>query len=317
MQVGDAFVPYRRFQGVVVPDGLLRCQELSPGAKLAWGRLARFAGKDGRCFPSIRKLAVELGTSPRHARRYVAELEEHSLIRREQQVGSVNRYEFLWHGVFATETPRTDPSAPPRTDPSALDGQECPTTSDGSVRQREEVKVVVNENQVKESQTPPEPIENPHSDNDPQTRYASPKSELIAVMTKTLGKRPDRKLVRTIEETVELHGSSLSDYVEDIRPRLARLRLPAGPGFYLNHARHWGGEEQHPAAEPKIADPSTDPGYVCLKCGSRKRGEGLSLRDRQLVPCECASAEYISRMVELGKLSAPQAADPASGSAAR
>src|ERR1044072_7787075 len=51
--VGDAFNPYGMFNGIWVPEQLLRCSDLSASAKLLYGRLARFAGENGRCFPSV------------------------------------------------------------------------------------------------------------------------------------------------------------------------------------------------------------------------------------------------------------------------
>jgi hypothetical protein len=59
--VGDAFNPYGMFNGIWVPESLLKCPDLSASAKLLYGRLARFAGENGRCFPSVETLATELG----------------------------------------------------------------------------------------------------------------------------------------------------------------------------------------------------------------------------------------------------------------
>jgi hypothetical protein len=50
LQPGEPFNPYRMFNGLYIPEGLARCPWISPGAKLAWGRLARYAGEDGRCY---------------------------------------------------------------------------------------------------------------------------------------------------------------------------------------------------------------------------------------------------------------------------
>jgi len=63
--IGDPFNPYGMFNGIWVPEALLRCPDLSPSAKLLYGRLARFAGENGRCFPSVETLAVELGMTAR------------------------------------------------------------------------------------------------------------------------------------------------------------------------------------------------------------------------------------------------------------
>lgn len=36
------------------------------GAKLAYGRLAHYAGPDGRCYPSMATLGGDIGAGPRH-----------------------------------------------------------------------------------------------------------------------------------------------------------------------------------------------------------------------------------------------------------
>jgi hypothetical protein len=42
-----------------------------PGAKLAYGRLARYGSRDGRCLPDVGTLAREFGVGPRQAQRYL------------------------------------------------------------------------------------------------------------------------------------------------------------------------------------------------------------------------------------------------------
>lgn len=57
--IGDPFNPYGMFSGIWIPESLLKYSALSPSAKLLYGRLARFAGENGRCFP-IPRLRVRL-----------------------------------------------------------------------------------------------------------------------------------------------------------------------------------------------------------------------------------------------------------------
>jgi hypothetical protein len=105
LQPGDVFNPFRMFTGVFIPEGLVRCHWISAGAKLAWGRLARYAGEDGRCYPTVKTLAAEIGLGERQGQKYVAELERARLIRRvrrfDQRAQTSNEFEFLWHGMFA------------------------------------------------------------------------------------------------------------------------------------------------------------------------------------------------------------------------
>src|SRR5438876_9015800 len=73
-RAGEAFNPYRMFTGLFIPEGLTRCTWISAGAKLAWGRLARYAGEDGRCHPTVQTLGDEIGVGERQAQKYIAEL---------------------------------------------------------------------------------------------------------------------------------------------------------------------------------------------------------------------------------------------------
>jgi hypothetical protein len=105
LQPGEPFNPYRMFNGLFIPEGLVRCDSISAGAKLAWGRLARYAGEDGRCYPTVTTLAAEIGVGKRQGQKYLAELERARLIRRvrrfDQRAQTSNEFEFLWHEIFA------------------------------------------------------------------------------------------------------------------------------------------------------------------------------------------------------------------------
>jgi hypothetical protein len=64
-QPGEPFNPYRMFTGLFIPEALARCPSISAGAKLAWGRLARYAGEDGHCYPTVKTLGSEIGVGDR------------------------------------------------------------------------------------------------------------------------------------------------------------------------------------------------------------------------------------------------------------
>jgi hypothetical protein len=95
------------FRFLPVPEPLARINVavLGQGAKLCYGRLARYAGEDGKCYPSLKTLAAELGASRAQAKRYLRELREYGLIRiqgRRSQPGDsdTNEIFFLWHPVL-------------------------------------------------------------------------------------------------------------------------------------------------------------------------------------------------------------------------
>ena len=96
MHIGQIFNPYALFTGALVPEALCRCRSLRPGAKICYGRLARYGGQDGDCYPSVPALAIEIGVSTRQCRSYLRKLEEEKFIRRVSRGnGHAKRYEFL------------------------------------------------------------------------------------------------------------------------------------------------------------------------------------------------------------------------------
>jgi Helix-turn-helix domain len=99
LRVGEPFNPFGLFNGIFIPEALMRAKSISPGAKLTYERLARYAGHDGNCYPSLRTLASEIGAGVRQVQRYAAELEKARFVRRIARVSeaglSSNLYEFL------------------------------------------------------------------------------------------------------------------------------------------------------------------------------------------------------------------------------
>jgi hypothetical protein len=65
LEVGQPFNPFGLFTGIFVPDALVRSTAISAGTKLTYGRLARYAGQDGKCYPAVPTLASEIGVSER------------------------------------------------------------------------------------------------------------------------------------------------------------------------------------------------------------------------------------------------------------
>jgi Helix-turn-helix domain len=102
---GEVFNPFRMFTGLFVPEALARCRPISGGAKLAYGRLVRYAGENGQCYPTVESLGNEIGVGVRQAQKYLSELERAKLIRRVDRYlnrgQTSNGYEFLWHEMFS------------------------------------------------------------------------------------------------------------------------------------------------------------------------------------------------------------------------
>ena len=104
IRIGQPFNPFRLFTGIFIPEALVRSKLVSPGAKMAYGRLARYAGQDGRCFPAVDSLGQEIGVCDRQVQEYLAQLEKVKLIRRRvrfvDRVQTSNFIEFLGHPLF-------------------------------------------------------------------------------------------------------------------------------------------------------------------------------------------------------------------------
>lgn len=101
----------------MIPNWLLKRKELSQGAKLLYGRLSQFAGKNGHAFPGHKRLGEELGKSDRMIRKYLTELKKHRLVEWERKDRTdVNSYHFLKHEWQDNE----------RKDSSAHDRNKCP-----------------------------------------------------------------------------------------------------------------------------------------------------------------------------------------------
>jgi hypothetical protein len=113
MHVGQPFNPFRLFNGIFIPEGLVPAKCVSPGAKLAYGRLVRYAGQDGECYPAVPTLAAEIGVSVRQTQYYLSELEREQLVRRVIRISesgqTSNAYEFLWHPLLEAGVKRTAP----------------------------------------------------------------------------------------------------------------------------------------------------------------------------------------------------------------
>jgi hypothetical protein len=96
--VMDRINPFKLFIGAFVPNWLMERADVSPGAKLCYGRLCQFAGREGLANPRQETLAESLGVSVRSVRNYLDELVTLRLLE-EVRKGrdKANEYAFLSH----------------------------------------------------------------------------------------------------------------------------------------------------------------------------------------------------------------------------
>lgn len=95
--------PFKKFLINPIPEGVSRYRGISPGAKLIYGRLYRYAGHNGYAYPSKGELAAEVGMCENQARSYLAELVADHFIRIRKQFHGVDVYEFLDHPALHGE----------------------------------------------------------------------------------------------------------------------------------------------------------------------------------------------------------------------
>ena len=157
LRVGQPFNPFNLFCGIFIPDALTRYQGLSPGAKLAFGRLARYSGEDGDCYPSIPTLGREIGMGTTQARSYVHELVAERFIRVEPRPGTSGIYTFLWHEAFEGDIGKKRKIPPLRKTvgvrPRKCGGPPLRKTGPPPLRKTADEENHHQESQVKESQS--------------------------------------------------------------------------------------------------------------------------------------------------------------------
>ena len=77
-----------------VPNHVLVSRELSPGAKLTYAMLLKFAWQNDYCFPGQERLARDMGVTDRSVRTYLQELQAKDFITITQRgLGKPNLYE--------------------------------------------------------------------------------------------------------------------------------------------------------------------------------------------------------------------------------
>jgi len=87
-----------------------RSKELPPAAKLVYGRLRRYAGRNGLCYPAVPTLAAEVALGKRQVQKILRELEAKGFLRCVKRFNTdgdqtSNSYEFLWHRIFDEPEP--------------------------------------------------------------------------------------------------------------------------------------------------------------------------------------------------------------------
>ncbi len=130
------------------------------------------------------------------------------------------------------------------------------------------------------------------NDDDRRPEYATEKDELAAMVIEATGSMADRRLVDSICEAVEFRGWTMRQYLDDIFPRIGRLKESPRAGFFLNYARSIGS-----AAQEQIR-PMLVPGKCCKwgtladgsYCGKCETGRELQKYQKIIEKAKVAEA---------------------------
>lgn len=308
MKIGEPFNPFNRFNGIYIPTAILHMPDLSPRAQICYGRLMRYAGKNGECFPAVKTLAAETGVGERQAQKCLAELQQARLIRKTIRPGTTDLIEFLWHEAFESPDRGVKDNSSPgvhNTSPRANDGspQGCTKVHPKRVTHHHQ-----EENHSQESASSRDfgrlgekPFHEggdavlPPSLSEPRTFFDSPEEELIA-FAEGKGQPLTRSALQSIREALELRGVTLERFVDAIRPQFGnKIKNPAG--FLLDRARKVRGilDAARPPNVPPKAHASED---RCEECGEIP-GRGLIRASGGISPCPtCATPEFRAEFSE-------------------
>jgi hypothetical protein len=137
LKLGEPYSPREIWPNRELPDWLMRRRYLSPGAKLCFAYLARFAGQDG---PGLEEVGKALGVTGRQAAEYVKDLKTAGLLETERRgPGRGSRYVFLWPPDVQGQD-MNDPACLARKDMNDVSSLADLDMNDPSYQAREDMK---------------------------------------------------------------------------------------------------------------------------------------------------------------------------------
>jgi len=170
--------------------------------------------------------------------------------------------------------------------------EEKGTEKKGTERAREELKT--EDSRASVSAAAASSQNGDDADENPGVEYASPEDELKGIYLAKTGEPIATDLLHAIRANLELFGVSSGDFVVEVRKHTQNAwRNP--PGFLRDLSKRFR-TKTRAAAGPVTAAEAAARDYRCLLCHSRTPGEGaVPGEGGRLVPCACASPEWISR----------------------
>ncbi len=282
---------------------------ISPRSQICYGRLMRYSGNNGKCFPAVETLAAEIGVGKRQAQKCLTDLQRARLIRRIPRPGTTDLIEFLWHEVFEPQDQGVNDSSPPGANHSSRGANESSPQGCTKIHPKRVIHHHQEENHSEESGAHARVFgrlgEKPSNDGGEvvspsplsglRTSFNSPEEELIA-FAQGKGQPLTRAVLQGVLEALELRGVTLERFVDAIRTQFGNnIKNPAG--FLLDRARKIRSllDAAVPPAAALKAPASED---RCECCGGT-RGCGLIRAAEGIVPCPaCASPGFRAEFSE-------------------
>jgi len=236
--------------GAMIPLPVAAAHNLSPGAKLTYGILCRFAGKDGACYPTSRTIAQHLGVSERHVKRYLAELVNRGYIERERgDRRGPNNYYFLWRPEFAGfELEGTNPSPHEGTDLSPKENH---------IRENIDLDYLLTHRKKRDAQA---------------DHGATDWPRLSSLVERLLGRKPTKASLgqiisatptKTEAEAVEaIEAAERSGYNAD------HQHGPRSASWFISVAQNYWADKLRRALPPPAATPILEPGAFDRMAGA-------------------------------------------------
>lgn len=250
-----------------------KVQDLAPELYKAWVNLLCIARRFDGFLPALPKIAFQLHTTPETARAWVNALIDRRLF--DQTADGVRPHdwdEYQYDSDSSTSRVhkhRIKQKEERNVSETFLKRARADTDTENTISRRRRFI----DSPKKEKQK---------TDDDDKKAWASEKDELAALVLQSTGANADRKLLDSIEGEIEGRGQTLWRFLDDIRPRLKRLKGNPGPGFFLSHARSFGGFSQDLIKPVEVQVP-------CCKWGTRSDGQ----------PCpDCETGRELQRAGE-------------------
>ncbi|MFN7994893.1 MAG: helix-turn-helix domain-containing protein [Bryobacteraceae bacterium] len=326
LQIGQPFNPYGRFNGAYIPEPICKYRGLSPGAKLIYGRLCRYAGKEGAAYPAIRTLADETGMSETQARTYIRELEVERfiLVDRENRHyhadggGGSNVYVFLWHEAFLGDLGSARKGPPPlrKTEGVALRETAPPSPAENCTQRESSSRESIKDSHLANAERSyriGKPESGPlKSDDDekasqPRAPGESATKEFLFRVSERHPNVDSTPILRDVQAELKTARIPLRSFLErDEKVTTNPRAITNPPGYYRDLAQKMA-EEQHSALSSGIPpDLTVVESPRCSKCVGGRVGPGY---------CVCALGKDLQSVESRASKRASQSAMNAIGTA--